>query len=161
MTIDCGKHGKSARCVVCKHILTRHQGLRYFAISRPFPAARWLAWCEDCNKVLEQEEGWTDRTMAFAGLQGVCKSCYKDLVRRHRRIREPLALGHFANETSAAIAYDLAARVEQKDPSEWNFADEMLRDLLPIFGDDVAEGLKEVPSPIKDALLAEMRRLAA
>src|SRR5262249_29696172 len=146
--------------------LAPERRLRYYAIPNPIPGVRRQAWCEECHAVLEEEQGWTPRTLAFADPTLVCTGCYKDVVRPHKRLRlgegdEEFALGAFENEPAAAIAYDLAARVLRWDPSEYNFADEMIRDLLPIFGDDVLEGLdKKLSKSLRKAMVREMRRLA-
>jgi hypothetical protein len=36
--IQCDRHGKSAPCIVCKHLLGPERGLRYYAVSPGFPA---------------------------------------------------------------------------------------------------------------------------
>jgi hypothetical protein len=96
----------------------------------------------------------------------VCTGCYKDVVRYHRRIRpeeveEVLSLGHFEHDSAAVVASDLAIRALKGDPSLFNLTDEMLRDLLPIFGDDVVSGLdKKLPEALREGIIREMGRLA-
>lgn len=37
------------------------------------------AWCNECEKVLQEEKGWTDKAMEFAGFEDYCKICFEDL----------------------------------------------------------------------------------
>jgi hypothetical protein len=137
-----GKGSGTSWAFVVRPEARLHEGQRK-ALEYELNSLLWRAW----RKV----NGYTRKRPAAAG----------EVTQAEE---EPLTLGYFAHETSAAIAYDLAARVLKWDPEEWNFADEMIRDLLPIFGDEVVQGLdhnKELPSGLKDAMLQEMRRLTA
>jgi hypothetical protein len=44
------------------------------------------AWCDECEKVLQEEKGWTDRAVEFAGLEEYCKYCFEEL--RAEKIEE-------------------------------------------------------------------------
>jgi hypothetical protein len=88
--IRCGKHGKSYTSILCRH-LCGGTGLSYHAFKYPpdHPAV-WQAWCLECHAVLEEEGGWTARSEKFADLKIVCTSCFKNAVRRNKRL--PLAV---------------------------------------------------------------------
>lgn len=173
-TIRCDRHGRSYSSAVCEH-LCHETGLRYLAIKFPpnHPGV-WQAWCEKCHAVLEEEGGWTNRAIDFAGMLYVCTSCYKKTLRRHKRL-EPhfmelnerndnmqLTLGCWEQEIVAALAYDLAARAMGHKSSEYNFSDEMLRDLVPIYDDDLVKGLsKRLPKRLRKAIVRQVRWLSS
>jgi hypothetical protein len=86
--LTCGRHGTGHPRLVCRHLL-EETGLLYHA-ERPFPGEPFvLAWCLKCEAVLEEEGGWTERVLEFAGLQPVCSGCYKNVV-RPKHVRVPL-----------------------------------------------------------------------
>lgn len=37
------------------------------------------AWCDDCEKVRSENNGWNDEKMEFAKIKLVCEDCYFDL----------------------------------------------------------------------------------
>jgi hypothetical protein len=82
LTIRCAEHGVTPYCLICQH-LRDESGLWYFAIPAEVgePAQ---AWCESCDKVLEQEQGWTDRADLQANWRLYCTVCYEATLRRHR-----------------------------------------------------------------------------
>jgi hypothetical protein len=48
------------------------------------------------------------------------------------------------------------------DPSEYNFPDEMLRDLVPIYGDDLVRGLhKKLPRGLRNTIVGQVRHLTS
>jgi hypothetical protein len=70
-------------CIICRH-LCEGSGLGYWAIKRKgdLPAQ---AWCEECDAVLEEDRGWTDRGDAQADWQLYCSKCYAKTLARHSR----------------------------------------------------------------------------
>jgi hypothetical protein len=76
--VHCAEHGESEACLLCRHLRTG-RGLRFYAIK----ADPW-AWCEECDAVLEHEQGWSDRLNQFADWQVYCRECYRRALRRHR-----------------------------------------------------------------------------
>ena len=77
-TARCEEHGESEACIICRH-LRNSRGLRYFIIK----GDPW-AWCEECDAVLEQEQGWSERLYLFAAWQIYCRACFRRTLRRHR-----------------------------------------------------------------------------
>jgi len=74
---------------------------------------------------------------------------------------ESLDLGHYDQEVVAALAHDLAARVLGDDPSGFNFSDEMLHDLVPLYGKDVVEGLNPgLADELRDAIAELVKQYA-
>ena len=43
------------------------------------------AWCDACDRALEQEGEWNDRSEAFAGVTLLCAGCYDEARRRNER----------------------------------------------------------------------------
>ncbi len=79
--IQCEEHGSSPYCIICEH-LREQNGLGYFAIQAEStePAQ---AWCEACDLVLAQEQGWTDRADLQAGWKLHCTACYERRLSAH------------------------------------------------------------------------------
>ncbi len=82
--IACAEHGVSPGCLICRH-LPGQRGRGYFAIpfepAEPDEAAQ--AWCEDCDRVLVREQGWTDAADRQADWRLYCTGCYEDCLRAH------------------------------------------------------------------------------
>jgi|SRR6516165_2749660 hypothetical protein len=78
--VYCSTHGNTTAGIICRH-LREGRGLNYFAIKTD----PW-AWCEACDKVLEEERDWTDRFSQFADWKVYCRQCYTKTLRRHRLI---------------------------------------------------------------------------
>ena len=76
--VHCDEHGDSDACIICRH-LRAGRGLRYFIIK----GDPW-AWCEECDAVLEAEQGWSDKLYQFAAWQVACRDCFRRALRRHR-----------------------------------------------------------------------------
>jgi hypothetical protein len=116
------------------------------------------SWCE--------EGGWTDRAKEFGDLTFTCASCYRAALRRHKRLGLPkpgneLSVGEYDQEITAALASDLAGRVLGYPQSELNFADEMLRDLVPIYGGDVVAGLnRRLPKRLREGIARQVEQFA-
>ena len=83
--IHCPVHGESDARVVCQH-LHDETGLRLYARRLRPGHPVLVAWCERCQPVLEQEDGWTERAIAFAGLRGICTPCYEHMAGKHQRV---------------------------------------------------------------------------
>jgi hypothetical protein len=82
--IDCDEHGSSPGCIICRH-LGEGRGLGFWSIKAAADGPA-QAWCEDCDKVLEEDRGWTDRGDAQADWQIYCTQCYRRTLRRHKRL---------------------------------------------------------------------------
>ena len=69
---------------------------------------------------------------------------------------DELSVGDYEQAVVAALAVDLMARVMDEGSGTWNFSDEMLADLLPVYGEDVVAGLNpELPEQIRTAITAK------
>ena len=81
-TIHCEEHGETEYCVICRH-LCAGVGAGYFAIEAE-PGEPAQAWCEECDAVLEEERGWSDRADEMADWQLLCTGCYEQTLHRHQ-----------------------------------------------------------------------------
>jgi hypothetical protein len=66
---------------MCQHLAAGHE-LRYYQnlADGKHPA---MAWCEECQRILDEERGWNDRSEEFAGLQLFCSCCFSETLCRH------------------------------------------------------------------------------
>ncbi len=80
--VECDDHGSTPDCLVCKHLCDR-RGLGYWAIKSDDTGPD-QAWCNDCDAVLEEDRGWSDRACAVADWQIYCTFCYDKTLKRHK-----------------------------------------------------------------------------
>lgn len=83
LAIHCERHGVTAYCLLCRH-LREESGLGYWAI-KPEPEEPAHAWCEACDTVLDEEQGWSDRADEQADWKLYCAGCYQEALKRHVR----------------------------------------------------------------------------
>jgi hypothetical protein len=84
--IACDIHGTSRMAFVCQHLITAsHRGFHEAFESNPLiePEEDYQAWCDECEKVREQEGEWNDTSMAFANIKVVCDQCYFEIKKRN------------------------------------------------------------------------------
>ena len=79
--VHCEDHGETEYCLICQHLCAR-AGLSYFAIEAE-PGEPAQAWCEECDVVLEEERGWSDRADEVAGWKLLCTGCYEQTLQGH------------------------------------------------------------------------------
>jgi len=79
--IECNTHGRARFAFVCQHInLTTKVGFE-----EAFESAEGMeleededfqAWCDECEVIRQQEDGWNEKSMEFANIKAVCEKCY-------------------------------------------------------------------------------------
>ncbi|MCB9583408.1 MAG: hypothetical protein H6717_40625 [Polyangiaceae bacterium] len=84
--IECAEHGDQDGTFVCIHLVAGvgqgfHHGYDDDDPDAMFPDA----WCDACEAVLEEEDGWTERLKAAMDIQLLCAGCYMD----RRRLNWP------------------------------------------------------------------------
>lgn len=84
--VECPRHGDQAPAFVCRHLNLETavgfvEGYDPDAPDDPV----WQAWCAECDRVLEREGEWNDRSEAFAGVRMVCRGCYREMRALGRR----------------------------------------------------------------------------
>lgn len=82
--VECGKHGATTATYVCQHLvkgekLGFNQGYDPDNPDDLYPDA----WCDECNKVLEDEGEWNDKSEGFAGIKLLCSHCYEETRERN------------------------------------------------------------------------------
>ena len=89
--VQCGQHDYARRAFVCTHI---NAGTKV-GFEEAFETTEDMelgddddleAWCNACETVRQQQDGWNDKSMAFAQIKLVCQTCYFDF--------KELNLGH-------------------------------------------------------------------
>lgn len=79
--VMCNAHEYARRAFVCKH-LNRKNKVGFEEAFETFENMELLedddfqAWCDECEKVREKEDGWNDVAMKFADIKIICEHCY-------------------------------------------------------------------------------------
>jgi len=61
---------------VCHHLVSG-TGLGFFTAADDDPENPWPgAWCGACERILEEDRGWSERAREFAKVTLVCDRCY-------------------------------------------------------------------------------------
>lgn len=82
--VNCAQHGERRSTLVCRH-LTRGEKLGFFTAAEDDPENPWPgAWCGACEKLLEEDKGWSERAREFARVTLVCDKCYEVFRERNR-----------------------------------------------------------------------------
>lgn len=69
--------------MICRH-LREDTGLKYYRVEVPPGMDDYVTvLCESCDKLLWEEDGWTDRLFEFAGWQLFCIRCIEDRLHHH------------------------------------------------------------------------------
>ena len=74
---------KEISAFVCKHLCDRSRNDLGFNV--PYNSDDLEAWCDECEKILTEEGGWTDRVVEFADIQGCCIGCFVAIKNRMSR----------------------------------------------------------------------------
>jgi hypothetical protein len=92
--VECEEHDYRRRAFVCRHL--NHEDKvgfeEYFDTFEGMELGLeedddFMAWCNECEKVRQQEGEWNDTSMEFADIKLVCEKCYfemKELNLGHR-----------------------------------------------------------------------------
>jgi len=77
--VTCGKHGTRHAAFVCQHLVDGI-GLGFFTPNRPRVSEdesdEQAAWCADCEKIRQGQDGWNDISEGFAGVTMICDVCF-------------------------------------------------------------------------------------
>jgi hypothetical protein len=79
-SIRCDSHGQRERAYVCQHF-SKSKKVGFFepyAIDSD-PDEALQAWCEECERILRDEGGWTDKALEFASFRVCCGGCFHDI----------------------------------------------------------------------------------
>ncbi|MCD2259494.1 DUF6882 domain-containing protein [Psychroserpens luteolus] len=83
-TVDCGNHGFKRPAFVCQHLnLKKANGFEEsFTTYRGMELDEeddFAAWCNECEKVRVEKDGWNEESEKFAKIKLVCEECYFEL----------------------------------------------------------------------------------
>jgi len=82
--IACNFHDSGRIAFVCNH-LNKEDKVGFQEAFDTFPGMELdedddlQAWCDKCEVVRQQENGWNDASMAFAQIKLVCEECYFEM----------------------------------------------------------------------------------
>ncbi|TGE28792.1 DUF6882 domain-containing protein [Hymenobacter metallicola] len=82
--VECGTHEYRRRAFVCKHLSFTNE-VGFEEAFETFPEMEleedddFQAWCDKCEIVRQKEDGWNDKSMAFADIKLVCERCYFEI----------------------------------------------------------------------------------
>jgi hypothetical protein len=83
--IQCEAHGECEAAFVCEHLLGESVGLG-FNRNDPVPEDLFPdAWCDDCEIVRVQHDGWNERSEALVKIVMLCSVCYERTRMRNTR----------------------------------------------------------------------------
>lgn len=83
--IQCDIHGESQKAFVCSHLTEGGVGLGFNRAEpseeNPFPDA----WCDDCELIFQEHNGWSDETEGLVSIRMLCSGCYERARIRNSR----------------------------------------------------------------------------
>jgi transcription elongation factor Elf1 len=83
----CDSHGSGSSAFVCQHLnKNEYSGFHEAFESNPAiePEDDYQAWCDECEKVRLQTDGWNDESMEFAKIKLICDRCYFEIKNRNQ-----------------------------------------------------------------------------
>lgn len=79
--IVCNLHKKQATAIICGHLCGVDDGNIGFNV--PADIKNDLeAWCDKCEKILNEAGGWTDNAVKFADFIPCCVGCFISVKKR-------------------------------------------------------------------------------
>lgn len=89
-TVDCGVHGFSRPAYICQHLNVNESN----GFEEAFIATKGMdlddddafaAWCNECETIRIENDGWNDVSENFANIKLVCEDCYFELKEQSER----------------------------------------------------------------------------
>ena len=91
--VQCSVHEYRRRAFVCKHLEKNSKiGFEesfetYEDMEFEFEDDDFQAWCNECEKVRIQQDGWNEVSMAFSNIKMVCEKCYFEMKRSNIEVK--------------------------------------------------------------------------
>jgi hypothetical protein len=85
--VTCESHGTSRAAFVCQHLNKDvFTGFHEAFESNPLiePDDDYQAWCDECEKIREQEGEWNDVSEGFAKIRLICDQCFFEVKQRNQ-----------------------------------------------------------------------------
>ena len=89
--MTCESHGASRTAFVCQHLnKNTHTGFHEAFESNPLiePDDDYQAWCDECEKMRQQEGEWNDVSEGFAEIRLICDQCFFEIKSRNATSEE-------------------------------------------------------------------------
>jgi hypothetical protein len=83
-TVHCKTHGTRSTATVCAHMIGTVGPLGF--VENSSDPEDLQAWCYDCERLFEKEQGLTEAFRRFNDFAVVCDRCYVELKIRHSRL---------------------------------------------------------------------------
>jgi len=83
--IDCENHERRRRAFICQHLnKDSKNGFEeafetYEDMEFEFEEDDFQAWCNECEKVRLENDGWNEKSMEFVKIKLVCEKCYFEI----------------------------------------------------------------------------------
>ncbi len=83
--VDCERHERRRRAFICQHLKNNSRNgfeeafPTYESMEFEYDDDDFQAWCNDCEKIRLQQDGWDETSMAFAKIKVVCEKCYFEI----------------------------------------------------------------------------------
>lgn len=83
--VDCENHERRRRAFICQHLnKDSKNGFEeafetYEDMEFEFEDDDFQAWCNECEKVRLENDGWNEKSMEFAQIKLVCEKCYFEI----------------------------------------------------------------------------------
>lgn len=83
--VDCDKHERRRRAFICQHLkIDTNIGFEeafdtYEDMEFEFEDDDFEAWCNRCESVRKENDGWNEISMEFAKIKLVCEKCYFEI----------------------------------------------------------------------------------
>jgi len=82
--IECDTHGTTDATFICNHLLQGEQRGFNLGIDPENPDDLCPdAWCDECEKVLDDEGEWNEKSEKFADIKLLCSKCYEETRERN------------------------------------------------------------------------------
>jgi hypothetical protein len=80
--VYCETHGNQMRsAIICQHLFKSLQTAEVVGFAVPWEVIpekeSYEAWCVECMKILDEQQGWNDISEEFADFRLVCEACYE------------------------------------------------------------------------------------
>lgn len=82
--VECGDHGLSRPAFICQHLDLEdakgfHEAFETYKEMELEEDDDFQAWCNECEKVRIEYDGWDEESEKFAQIKLVCENCYFEL----------------------------------------------------------------------------------
>lgn len=82
--VDCGIHGFGRPAFVCQHLNLKEvngfeEAFETYQGMDLEEDGEFCAWCDECEKVRIEKDGWNDESEKFANIKLICEDCYFEL----------------------------------------------------------------------------------